>query len=174
MQDTGFVVPVGKRARVAEMTSTDAEGKLVSSPVTPKRFPSGAGGLYSTAADYARFCQMLLDGGTLEGATILGRKTVDLMMLNHLTHVDPPVYQPGGAEGFGLGGYVVLDPAARGRPGSAGQFGWLGSASTYFTIDRQERLTAILMMQHVPQRLPRDPPKISGPFYTLVYQALLN
>jgi CubicO group peptidase (beta-lactamase class C family) len=174
MQDTSFVVPADKRKRIAEMTSTDAEGRLVGIPPYIKGFPSGAGGLYSTASDYFRFCQMLLDGGTLDGATILGRKTVDLMMLNHLTHLDPPVYQPGGAEGFGLGGYVVLDVAARGRPGSVGQFGWLGAASTYFTIDRQEKLTAILMMQHMPQRLPRDPPKIGAPFYTLVYQALVN
>lgn len=174
MHDTSFVVPADKRSRVAEMTSTDAEGRLISIPPYVKAFPSGAGGLYSTAADYARFCQMLLNGGTLESATILGRKTVDLMMLNHLTHLDPPVYQSGGAEGFGLGGYVVIDVARRGRPGSIGQFGWLGAASTYFTIDRQEQLIAILMMQHMPQRLPRDPPKISAPFYTLVYQALAD
>jgi CubicO group peptidase (beta-lactamase class C family) len=174
MHDTSFVVPGDKRNRIAQMTSTDAEGRLIAIPPYAKAFPSGAGGLYSTAADYARFCQMLLDGGTLDGSTILGRKTVDLMMMNHLTHLDPPVYQSGGAEGFGLGGYVVIDVAKRGRPGSIGQFGWLGAASTYFTIDRDERLTAILMMQHMPQRLPRDPPKISAPFYTLVYQALVD
>jgi CubicO group peptidase (beta-lactamase class C family) len=174
MQDTSFVVPADRQSRVPEMTSTDSAGRLIGIPRYIKAFPSGAGGLYSTAGDYARFCQMLLDGGSLDGATILGRKTVDLMMMNHLTHLDPPVYQSGGAEGFGLGGYVVLDVAKRGRPGSAGQFGWLGAASTYFTVDREERLTAILMMQHMPQRLPRDPPKLSAPFYTLVYQALVD
>jgi CubicO group peptidase (beta-lactamase class C family) len=156
------------------MTSTDAEGKLIAIPPYIKRFPSGAGGLYSTAGDYARFCQMLLNGGSLDGASILGRKAVDLMMMNHLTHLDPPVYQSSGAEGFGLGGYVVLDVAKRGRPGSVGQFGWLGAASTYFTVDREERLIAILMMQHMPERRPRDPPRIGGQFYTLVYQALVD
>jgi CubicO group peptidase (beta-lactamase class C family) len=174
MHDTSFVVPEPKRTRVAVMTSTDGAGTLIAIPPYVKPFPSGAGGLYSTAADYARFCQMLLNGGALDTATILGRKTVDLMMMNHLTHLDPPVYQSGGAEGFGLGGYVVLDVAKRGRPGSVGQFGWLGSASTYFTIDREEQLVAILMMQHMPQSRPRDPPRIGGVFYTLVYQALVN
>jgi CubicO group peptidase (beta-lactamase class C family) len=167
-------VPADKQSRVPAMTSTDAEGKLIAIPPYIKRFPSGAGGLYSTAGDYARFCQMLLNGGSLDGAPILGRKAVDLMMMNHLTHLDPPVYQSGGAEGFGLGGYVVLDVAKRGRPGSVGQFGWLGAASTYFTVDREERLIAILMMQHMPERRPRDPPRIGGQFYTLVYQALVD
>jgi CubicO group peptidase (beta-lactamase class C family) len=180
MQDTSFVVPARKRDRIADMTTSNAEGRLIGIPAVGakqagdplKAYPSGAGGLYSTAPDYARFCQMLLNGGTLEGATVLRPGTVELMMRNHLTHLDPPVYERDGAEGFGLGGYVVLDVAGGDRPGSVGRFGWLGAASTYFTIDRQEQLIAMLMMQHLPQRLPRDPPKISAPFYTLVYDAL--
>lgn len=67
----------------------------------------------------------------------------------------------------------MLDAAKRGRPGSVGQFGWFGAASTYYTIDRQEQLIAMLFMQHLPQDLPSDPPKISARFYTLVYQSLL-
>ena len=77
-------------------------------------------------------------------------------------------------EGFGLGGYVVLDVARRGRLGSVGQFGWLGAGATYFTIDRQEKLIAMLFMQHLPQDLPKDPPKISAKFYNFVYQSLVN
>jgi CubicO group peptidase (beta-lactamase class C family) len=133
---------------------------------------SGAGGLYATAGDYARFAQMLLNGGQLDGASILGRKTVELMMQNHLTHLNPPVTEFSAAEGFGLGGSVVLDVARRGRLGSVGQFGWSGAGATYYTIDPQEKLVAILMMQHLPQGLPRDPPKVSVKFINLVYQSL--
>jgi CubicO group peptidase (beta-lactamase class C family) len=103
-----------------------------------KRYPSGAGGLYSTAGDYARFCQMLLNAGELDGARILGRKTVELLMANHPT-LSPP-----------------------------GQFGWSGAAATWFTIDPQEELIAILMMQHLPRGLPRDPPRLGRPFIDLV------
>jgi CubicO group peptidase (beta-lactamase class C family) len=182
LEDTGFTVASGKRARVVEMTSTDADGKLVPSPAYAGTqagemigsFPSPAGGLYSTAGDYARFCQMLLNGGELDGVAILGRKTVELMMSNHLTHLDPPVTEFSESEGMGLGGYVVLDVARRGRPGSVGQFGWSGAAGTYYTIDRLENLTAILMTQHLPQGLPADPPKISFRFYNLVYQSLVK
>jgi CubicO group peptidase (beta-lactamase class C family) len=180
MADTGFSVPPAKRARIADMTTTDADGKLAAP--APGMVPapgeqlnpyfSGAGGLYSTAADYARFAQMLLNGGQLDGASILGRKTVELMMQNHLTQLNPPEFSPG--EGFGLGGSVVLDVARRGRLASAGAFGWSGAASTYYTVDPKEKLVAILMMQHLPQGLPHDPPKVSLKFYNLVYQALVK
>ena len=182
MVDTGFSVPMEKRARIADMVTSNAGGQLAivaarhamipGEMLNP--YPSGAGGLYSTAADYLRFCQMLLNGGTLEGASILGRKSVELMMLNHLTHLDPSVTSFNKAEGFGLGGYVVLDVARRGRLGSVGQFGWSGAGSTYFTIDRQENLIAMLLMQHLPQSLPKDPPKLSVKFYNLVYQSLIK
>ena len=182
MNDTGFSVPQAKRARVADMVTTTADGRLAIAAThdashpgeSLNPYPSGAGGLYSTAGDYLRFCQMLLNGGTLDSVSILGRKTVEMMMMNQLTHLDPPVNGFSMAEGFGLGGYVVLDVARRGRLGSVGQFGWSGAGSTYFTIDRQEKLIAILLMQHLPQDLPKDPPKISGRFYDLVYQSLVN
>ena len=182
MKDTGFSVPAGDRARIVDMVSTTSDGSFAitnsNDALHPGEslnpYPSGAGGLYSTAADYVRFCQMLLNGGTLDGVSILGRKTVELMMMNHLTHLDPPVNEFSNAEGFGLGGYVVLDVARRGRLGSVGQFGWSGAGSTYFTIDRREKLIAILLMQHLPQGLAKDPPKISGKFYNFVYQALVN
>jgi CubicO group peptidase (beta-lactamase class C family) len=180
MTDTGFSVPLTKRGRVVDMLTTNADGQLVLATTKDAAnpgeslnpYPSGAGGLYSTAGDYVRFCQMLLNGGSLDGISILGRKTVDLMMMNHLTHLNPPVNSFSDAEGFGLGGYVVLDVARRGRPGSIGQFGWSGAGSTYFTIDRQEKLIAMLLMQHLPQGFPKDPPKMSTKFYNVVYQAL--
>jgi CubicO group peptidase (beta-lactamase class C family) len=181
MLDTDFTVSHDQRHRIVEMTSSDATGRIVSANarLNPagnmlKRYPSGAGGLYSTAGDYARFCQMLLNGGELDGVRILRRKMVASMMSNHLTHLSPPVNEFSDAEGFGLGGYVVLDPARRGMLGSVGQFGWSGAAATWFTIDPQEQLFAILMMQHLPRRLPRDPPRLNRQFNDLVYQALTD
>ncbi len=181
MQDTAFTVPVDKRARIVDMTSTDAQGQLVladtpsarQSGISLNNYPSAAGGLYSTAQDYLLFCQMLLNGGTLDGVTILGRKTVALMQQNQMNGVTLPAGQLRDGAGFGLGVYVVLDVARHGL-GSVGQFGWSGSGSTYYTIDPQEQMVALLMMQHLPQGLPKDPPKVSQRFYTLVYQALVR
>ena len=178
MVDTGFSVSATKRSRIADMTSTDSEGRIIVWPAGDSPLPgsmmrswfSGAGGLYSTATDFARFSQALLDGGQLDGARILSRRSVERMMTNQLGHLDPPVSQYG--EGHGLGGYVNLDAPGRERPGSPGAFGWSGAASTYYMVDRRQRLVAILMMQHIPQGLARDPPKISFQFYNLVYQAL--
>lgn len=180
MSDTGFEVPLPQRARIADMTTTGPDGKLtapasgtlVAAGERTNPYFSGAGGLYSTAGDYARFAQMLLDGGRLDGVSLLGRKTVDFMMQNHLTQLDGPLKESAPGEGFGLGGSVMLDVARRGRLGSTGQYGWSGAAGTYYTVDRQEKLVAILMTQHLPQGLPRDPPRISIPFYNLVYASL--
>lgn len=176
MRDTGFSVPQDQRHRIAQMTSTDEQGRLIASPayasvvageqINP--YPSGAGGLYSTAADYARFCQMLLNGGKLDDVRILSARTVDMMMSNQLQSE----FRPG--EGFGLGGYVVIDQTRRGRLGSVGQFGWFGAAGTYFIIDRKEQLVALLMFQHLPQGLAHDPPKLNAPFYNLVHQSLIH
>ncbi len=179
MLDTGFTVPAEQRSRIAAMTSTDRNGRLVAWPAGDAARPgdlmrpyfSGAGGLYSTAGDFARFCQMLLNGGQLDGVTLLGRETVAMMMTNQLVHLDPPASQY--SEGFGLGGFVNLDSMGRERPGSVGAFGWSGAAATYFMADPRERLFAILLMQHIPQGFSRDPRKISFAFYNLVYQSLL-
>ena len=180
MADTAFAVPAAQRRRVVDITTMGDAGRLVLDDGPSARvpgdalnaYPSGAGGLYSTAADYARFCQMLLDGGTLEGVSILGRKTVELMMSNHLTMLDPPVTQFSPAEGFGLGGYVVLDVAARGVPGSVGQFGWAGAASTSYSIDPSEKLVAILLLQHLPRPERKNLPRIGRNFAALVQQAV--
>ncbi|MCI4567787.1 serine hydrolase domain-containing protein [Lysobacter sp. CFH 32150] len=182
MRDTGFSVPDAERGRVVDITTMGEDGKLrlddgpsALHPGVPlNAYTSGAGGLYSTAGDYARFCQMLLNGGQLGDVSILGRKTVESMMRNHLTMLDRPVTQFSNAEGFGLGGYVVIDVALRGQLGSLGQFGWSGSASTTFTIDPEEKLVAILMLQHLPRQDMRDLPRISRNFYTLVYQGLVQ
>ena len=124
-----------------------------------KRYPSGAGGLYSTAGDYARFCQMLLNGGELDGAQILGRKTVELMLANHLGHLSPPVNEFNDGEGFGLGGYVVLDPRAAGSSAPWDSSAGPARLQPGSRSIRRSSSIAILMMQHLPRRLPRDPPR---------------
>ena len=182
MKDTGFGVEATKRDRIADMVTTDAQGHLLldSGPSAKQPgawlnpYPSGAGGLYSTAADYLRFCQMLLNGGSLDGRTILSPGSVDLMQTNQLGSAAIPAGALRPGDGFGFGGYVVLKSVPGSRPGSIGQFGWSGAGSTYYTIDRQEKLVALLLMQHLPQNLPKDPPKVSGEFFGLVYQSLVK
>ena len=181
MDDTGFSVPLAKRDRVVDITTMGADGKLrldqgrsaLHSGEMLNPYPSGAGGLYSTAPDFMRLCRLLLDGGTLDGVTILDHKTVEQMMVNQLTFLDRPVTQFSDAEGFGLGGSVLLDPAGKGRLGSAGQFGWSGAASTYFSIDPEQRMISILLLQHLPNDAANDLPRISTQFYNLVQEALL-
>ena len=179
MRDTGFVVPAAQRGRVVELPTGTDDGRLrvagtpsaLSPGVRLRGYDSGAGGLYSTAADYLAFARMLRDDGRAGGRRLLARKTVDLMMADQLGGFVPAVPGPAPGEGFGLGGYVVVDPAARGKLGSAGQFGWSGAASTYFAIDRRERLVAILMLQYLPAG-PRPLASPSTRFYNLVYQAI--
>lgn len=157
MVDTGFWVPAAKLARLATVYERDAQGRLVPSgwanafEAGPAHgIYSGGGGLYSTAADYLRFAQMLLNGGQLDGVRILGRKTVALMTSNHLKHLADP--HPSGArgQGFGLGVRVLVDPGEGFTPGTLGAFGWEGAATTFVQIDPKERTVALLLLQHVP------------------------
>jgi CubicO group peptidase (beta-lactamase class C family) len=114
---------------------------------------SGGGGMVSTTMDYARFCQMLLNGGTLDGNRIIGRKTLELMASDHLdskvkleTHLVPPGYS------FGLGFAVRTHQGMAPVAGSVGQFYWSGMAGTFFWIDPKEELFAVFMMQGPGQR----------------------
>lgn len=114
---------------------------------------SGGGGLVSTTMDYARFSQMLLNGGTLDGNRIVGRKTLELMASDHLgphVKVDSPLMPAG--HGFGLGFAVRTDNGMAPFPGSAGQFFWSGMAGTFFFIDPAEDMFAVFMMQGPGQR----------------------
>lgn len=115
---------------------------------------SGGGGLVSTTMDYARFCQMLLNGGTLDGAGIIGRKTLELMTSDHL---GPSVKIQAGALlqpgiGFGLGFAVRTHEGMAPFPGSVGQFFWSGMGGTFFWIDPKEELFAVFMSQGPGQR----------------------
>ena len=114
---------------------------------------SGGGGLVSTTMDYARFCQMLLNGGVLDGVRLIGRKTLELMASDHLApnvKVDSPLMPAG--HGFGLGFAVRTSKGMAPFPGSSGQFFWSGMAGTFFWIDPAEDLFAVFMMQGPGQR----------------------
>ena len=163
MVDTGFHVREGQGARLAANYTRGPDGalKLIDDPATsrylkPRRVPSGGGGLVSTAADYLRFCRMLLGRGELEGVRYLGRKTVALMMANHLRGDMAAMGQPRWSEstaegiGFGLGFSVMLDPARAQIIGSPGECAWGGAASTAFWVDPAEEMAVILLTQLMP------------------------
>ena len=173
MADTDFWVPPEKVGRFAALYGPAKKGglQIIGSPdgkdyTRPDRAHSGGGGLVSTLGDYFRFGQMMLNGGELEGARILGRKTVEWMMQNHLPagiHDNDQVWN-----GFGLGGAVLINPGLSPRPGSAGKFGWGGAANTEWWIDPAEELNCILMLQYLPGfTIP-----IVEDFAQLVYAAL--
>jgi CubicO group peptidase (beta-lactamase class C family) len=156
MNDTGFWVAPDKINRLAKALPVDINsGKpntLIDVTAAPANDSGGAGGV-STAADYLRFSQMLLNGGQLEGARVLSRSTVALMTSDHLgTRISAPV-TPGelllGVPGysFGLGFAVRQGPGIAGVPGSAGEFMWAGYAGTYFWVDPKEEITAVMMTQ---------------------------
>ncbi|MBC8165396.1 MAG: beta-lactamase family protein [Bryobacteraceae bacterium] len=170
MKDTHFVLPSEKLPRLAK-TYQLKDGKLVETTLEGARpvgtVPFGGMGLYSTIGDYARFGQMLLNFGELNGVRLLGRKTVELMTANHLNDLKTPSIDASGAYGFGLGGSVHLDIAKGRIPGSVGDFGWDGAASTYFRMDPKERLVALLFQQY----MPFDKPSLEL-FSTLVNQAI--
>ena len=138
--------------------------------VTELNFYSGGGGLYSTLHDYARFSQMLLNGGELEGVRILGRKTVEAMTSNQIGRL-PLVPEPFTPPGFGFGVRVQLPTTPTGVAlGSPRAFGWEGIATTYVSIDPREHLVTILLLQHGTY----DEGHIFERFANTAYQALAN
>ena len=182
LEDTGFYAPEEKHDRLTTVYGPAEDGgiKPLDAAVTgdfskPPRLLSGGHGLVSTAPDYARFCQMLLNGGELDGARLLGRKTVELMTINHLPDELIPIRM--GSDimhgyGFGLGFRVLVDIAQSGTLGSEGVFRWAGWASTTFFIDPKEELIALLLSQFIPVGTEHYP--LGEEFQTLVYQALVD
>lgn len=178
MKDTSFVVPASKVARLAEplkIDPTTGGPTMVMLDVTRSTGNvSGGAGISTTADDYLRFCQMLLNGGTLDGKRYLSRTTVALMTADHLgPRVATPV-QPGevlmGVQGytFGLGFMVRQGPGIAGVHGSEGDYAWGGLGGTFFWIDPKEQLIGILMAQ-TPGAIRQHYRRM---IKTLVYQAL--
>ena len=183
MRDSGFAVPAEAAGRFAACYQHKAPGtyQLQDDPETsrylsPPTFLSGGGGMVGTIDDYHRFAKMLLNKGELDGARLLGRKTVDYMAANHLpggrdlAAMGQPVFSetPYEGIGFGLGISVVVSPTAANVLDSVGEFAWGGAASTYFWVDPVEEVIAVFLTQ----LLPSSTYPIRRELKTLVYQAL--
>ena len=185
MVDTGFSVPQSDHGRLAALYGANpANGKAIplveagKAAEHPPEAHLGGGGLVSTMSDYLRFADMLRRGGELSGERLLSTRTIHYMTQNHL---------PGGADlsefgrplfsettfdgvGFGLLGSVTIDPVKAKVPGSPGEFGWGGAASTFFWVDPVEDLTCVFMTQ----LLPSSTHPIRSQLKQLVHQALVD
>src|SRR5262245_2697166 len=155
MRDTAFyVTDPAKHARVVEPFANDRSigtNAELNDPRVVQKWESGGGGLVGTTMDYARFAQMLLNGGSLNGKRLVSAKTVAFMTADHL---GPGVASgPGPGYGFGLGFAVRKDAGMASLPGSVGDYYWGGAAGTYFWIDPKEDLVVVYMMQSPKQRV---------------------
>lgn len=165
MVDTGFFVPEDRQERLAacyrfqpEQPPRLMQGQYAQGVLRPRSYLSGASGLVSTSRDYVAFSQMLLNGGQLADRRILGRKTLELMTVNHLAggatlqELAVGGFGEAGYEGtgFGLGFAIGLGPAATAMAGSPGEYYWGGSASTTFWVDPVEDLVVVFMTQLFP------------------------
>jgi CubicO group peptidase (beta-lactamase class C family) len=185
MTDSYFYVPDDKVSRIATPYTRDSAGRL--RPMEPLQrimggrmlvgglgtrgsptYFSGGAGLYSTASDYARFLQMLLNGGELDGIRVLSPKTVELMTSSATDDLTPSPM--GAGAGFGLGFEIVRDVGATGRYGSPGQYFWGGAYGSTFWVDPKEQLIGVMMIQLIP----RPGLTIGDRFQTLVYQAIVR
>lgn len=194
MEDTDFCVPESKLPRLAtmygvndilarDMTHTQIltdwqRGKWGRLDVSqtyptsqPDTFARGGHGLFSTTADYMRFALMLFNNGTLDGARVLGRKTVELMHTNHIPPAQLPLMHNGlpiKGYGFGLGSRTLMDVGIAEVPGSVGEYGWSGAAKTYYWIDPAEDLVGVFMTQYQGE----DAPTLD--FRVLTYGAIVD
>jgi len=151
MSDTAFWVPAAKRERLAQPFATDPDtGKPVSVPdvSVPAKFECGGGCAVATAGDYVRFAQMMLNRGSLDGARLLGRKTVEYMTSDHLgTITGAGDYLPGPGYGFGLGFAVRRETGLANLTGTSGDYNWGGAYGTAFWVDPKEQLVVVSMTQ---------------------------
>lgn len=155
MADTAFHVPPEKHARLAEGFPKDPDTGAAMSLLAvrePPHFESGGGGMVGTAPDYARFAQMLLNGGRLRDTRLLSRKTVEWMTADHLGDIPRPADLVPPGHGFGLGFCVRTARGMVGVPGSVGNFFWHGMAGTTFWVDPAEDLVVVFMIQAIGQR----------------------
>ena len=183
MIDTAFYVTEDKLDRLATVYGPSDENGItaldtpqVNRHKAPVTLFSGGGGLVSTASDYLRFSQMLLNNGELEGVSLLSRKTIEMMASNHLSDdllpfsVSPDLLDYSEGAGFGLGFKVVMDVARTGVLGSEGNYSWGGAACTTFWIDPKEELIAVFMTSFMPS----STYPVQRQFQIAVYQSLVD
>ncbi|HXY42281.1 MAG TPA: serine hydrolase domain-containing protein, partial [Vicinamibacteria bacterium] len=178
--DTQFYLPPAQKDRLAAVYAAKPDGTIerATDPKTgqghyvegPRLAFSGGAGLLSTAADYARFLQMLLNGGELDGVRLLSPKTVELMTANQVGTLFADSSPNNAGLGFGLGFDVMEDVGRSGRYGSVGAFGWGGAYHTIYWVDPREKLVAVLMTQ----LLPAGDSDLQRVFRTLVYQSIVG
>ena len=155
MKDTTYYVPEpARQPRIAEPLPTDRSfgvGADLNDPRIVRKLESGGGGLVSTAGDYARFLQMLLNGGSLDGKRYLGPRTIALMTADHSNAgagiVPGPLYLPGAGYGFGLGFAVRRNDGEAPYPSAGGEYNWGGAGGTYMWVDPKNELFVVLMLQ---------------------------
>ena len=179
MRDTFFYVPEDKASRVATLYTDGLKpiqnGDKVGNNVVEglmrrgsSRYFSGGAGLISTASDYARFLQMLLNGGELDGVRLLGPKTIELMTVSHTGDLTPSPQGP--AAGFGLGFRVITDLGQSQRTASVGTYSWGGIWGTSFWVDPKEKVVGVLMIQ----QFPTTSVPIADVFQAMAYQAIVR
>lgn len=171
LKDTQFFLPAAQRDRLAAVYASGVDGKTARAPDGargqghyvdgPRRSFAGGAGLLSTARDYARFLEMIRNGGALDGVRILSPRTVELMTTNQVGTLHSST-----GLGFGLG-FETTDRYGANGLDSAGAFGWGGAYGSVYRVDPKDRLVLVLMIQLIPNRS-----DIRDRFPTLVYQAL--
>ncbi len=174
MKDTYFYLPKEKRSRLASLYTPKEGGgfkdmKLKEAFAGEGTYFSGGGGLISSASDYLRFSQMLLNGGELEGKRLLGRKTIELMVINHIGDLSLPWDFLKGYR-WGLGFALHQGPKYSGTIGSAGEYRWAGYYHTFYWIDPEEELIGIMMSQVWPNMHLDVYPKLR----VMVYQSIID
>ena len=173
MKDTFFRIPEEKKSRLCPLYGIQ-DGRHV--PVKSKGenryqqgalFESGGGGLLSTLADYSRFAQVLACGGEQFGVRLLGRQTIDLMRMNHLSPCQQKDFNWGylAGYGYGLGVRTMVNPPAGGVNGALGEFGWCGALGTWVMIDPENRLSAVYMQQLIPNLEEYHQPRMRAVIY---------
>ena len=179
MEDTSFSCPQEKVDRLASLYEhvPNGEPRLLEIPFLNTKMASGGGGLFSTMADYHNFCSMLLNQGEFNGKRLIGRKTLELMTVNHLpnnqdlTEMSESAFSetPYAGVGFGLGFSVMLDPAKSQTTSDIGEYGWGGAASTVFMINPKEDMFIIFLTQ----LLPSSTYQVRRELRSLVYSSLM-
>jgi len=172
MNDTYFFVPTAKRARLVTLYANDSTGRVVRAPEGargqghyvegPRQNFSGGAGIVSTARDYGRFLQMILNRGELDGVRILSPMMVDVMTSNQISVYNKP------GTGFGLG-FEIVEKLGADALAPVGSFGWGGAYGSNYQVDPADRLVIVFMINQLPLRT-----DIASKFHTLVYQSIVD